>query len=101
LVRAQDARAESRPSATASGKGHTPDGPFLVKPYLQLGHAPAVGKLVLMWHAADVDADWSVAYRPGPGTRWEAAKAPAARRVAVGAIEPHRVYHAALTGLEP
>ena len=76
------------------------DGPFLVKPYLQLGHAPAAGKLVLMWHAADADADWAVEYRPGPGTRWQAAKAPAARRVAVGGIEPHRVYHAPLTGLE-
>ena len=101
LVRAQDARAESRPPATVPDKAHTPDGPFLVKPYLQLGHEPAVGKLVLMWHAADADAAWSVAYRPGPGTRWEAAKAPAAHRVAVGGIEPHRVYHAALTGLEP
>src|SRR5262245_19842532 len=59
-----------------------PEGPFLVKPYLQIGHTQVPGKLVLMWHAEDVDADWAVEYRPGPGTRWQApAKAPSARRV--------------------
>jgi hypothetical protein len=86
---------------TARPKVPVPDGPFLVKPYLQLGHTQATGKLVLMWHATDSDADWSVEYRPGPGTRWQAAKAPAARRVAVAGIEPHRVYHTPLAGLEP
>ncbi len=110
IARAQDAtpdatkaRAKTSPAATTEIKVYTPDGPFLVKPYLQLGHTQATGKLVLMWHAtdADVDADWSVEYQPGPGTRWQAAKAPTARRVVVSGIEPHRVYHTALTGLEP
>ncbi len=93
--------AKASRAATSTVKRRAPDGPFLVKPYLQLGHAPAAGKLVLMWHAADADDDWSVEYQPGPGTRWQAAKEPTARRVAVSHIEPHRVYHAALTGLEP
>ena len=77
-------------------------GPFLVKPYLQLGHAPAPGALQLLWHAADADADWSVEYPIG--RRPPVAKAdepPTSRRVAVAGIEPHRVYRAALTGLEP
>jgi hypothetical protein len=77
--------------------------PFLVKPYLQLGHTHLPGKLVLLWHAADAsrDVDWTVEYRPGPGARWQTAKAPSALRVAVAGIDPHRVYHVALTGLGP
>ena len=44
-------RAESGKSSKAIAKA--PEGPFLVKPYLQLGHTQAAGKVVLMWHAAD------------------------------------------------
>ena len=62
--------------ASTGAKTLAPDGPFLVKPYLQLGHTQTTGKLVLIWHAADADADWSVEYRPGPGTRWQAGRGP-------------------------
>ncbi len=91
----------------------TPDGAFLVKPYLQLGDAPAVGaaeRMTLLWHAGDEDAPWSVEVRPaatqaagqtaGDGG-WRKADAPAMRRVAVPGIEPHRVWSATLTGLAP
>ena len=100
---AKAARAEEKASraATAKAKVPAPEGPFLVKPYLQLGHTQAPGKLVLMWHAADADADWTVEYRPGPGTRGRPPRPLGASRVAVAGIEPHRVYHAPLTGLEP
>jgi acid phosphatase type 7 len=78
------------------------DGPFLVKPYLQPGHTVAAGKVVLMWHAADTDAPWSVEIRPAADRPWQAVdKAPSASRIAVPNIEPHRVYHLSLTGLEP
>jgi 3',5'-cyclic AMP phosphodiesterase CpdA len=77
------------------------DGVFLVKPYLQLGHAPVKGMLLLLWHADDADADWSVEYRPGADRPWRKAEAPSVRRVAVAGIGPHRVYRAALTGLVP
>jgi hypothetical protein len=78
-----------------------PEGPFLVKPYLQLGHTQAAGKLVLMWHAADVDTPWTVELRTRPDAPWQAtAKAPSAHRVAVPTIDPHRVYRVPLTGLE-
>jgi acid phosphatase type 7 len=107
LVRAQEAtvkaaKAQERTSqATAAGThADAPSGPFLAEPYLQLGHTQAPGKLVLMWHAADVDAAWSVEYRPGPGTRWQVGAA-VGRRIAVAGVEPHRVYHATLSGLEP
>ncbi|MHB1559117.1 MAG: metallophosphoesterase [Isosphaeraceae bacterium] len=109
LLLAQDARSQDAPRASANSPraatnkaaAHAPDGPFLARPYLQLGSAPAVGKLELMWHAADTDAEWSVAYRAGPGARWQGAETPLARRVAVVGIEPHRVYRVPLTGLEP
>ncbi len=89
---AADPPINSTRTATIKARPQASDGPFLVKPYLQLGYTQAVGKLELLWHAADLDADWSVEYRPGPGTRWQATKAPAARRVAVAGIDPHRVY---------
>jgi len=79
----------------------TPEGVFVVKPYIQLGHAPAPGTIQLLWQAADTDADWSVEYRAGVGRRWQKAENPTARRVAVAGIEPHRIYRAALAGLEP
>jgi hypothetical protein len=86
---------------TARAESGAPGSPLLVKPYLQLGHTQAPGKLVLLWHSTDADATWGVEYRPGTGRRWQTAEAPAFRRVGVVGIEPHRVYHLALIGLEP
>ena len=37
---------------------------------------------------------------PGADRPWQAAKAPSVSRVAVAGVEPHRVYHLALTGLQ-
>jgi hypothetical protein len=78
-----------------------PEGPFLVKPYLQLGHTPAPGTLQLLWHTIDADADWSIAIQSAAGRPWRKGDTPASRRIAVAGIEPHRVYRAGLTGLEP
>jgi acid phosphatase type 7 len=88
------------PKAKAKPKRKAPVGPFLVEPYLQLGHTQAPGKLVLHWHAPDADAAWAAEYTKGPGQPWQAAKTPSAIRVAVAGIEPHQVYHVALTGLQ-
>jgi hypothetical protein len=77
------------------------DGAFIAKPYLQIGRTPAAGTLQLLWHAPDTDADWSVEHRAGADGPWKKAEAPGLRRVAVAGIEPHRVYRAAVTGLEP
>jgi len=110
LVRAQD-EAPRKPDAATSHKktdksprdaSSVPAGPLLVKPYLQLGHKPAAGKVVVAWHATDVDAVWSVETRTRADGAWQAVdKTPSAQRVAVPGIEPHRVYHVALTGLQP
>ena len=96
VVCAQDAT-RNAPSAGAKA----PAGPFLVKPYLQLGHTPAPGSLVLLWHAGDADAAWAVEYRSGAEPTWQQASVATARRVAVAGVEPHRVHRAVLSGLEP
>jgi acid phosphatase type 7 len=108
LVAAQDATTKTKAQATpeptakaAKAERKAPDGPFLVKPYLQPGHSVAAGKVVLMWHAADSDATWTVDTRAAADRPWQAvAKAPSFVRVAVPTVEPHRVYHLSLTGLE-
>lgn len=76
-------------------------GPFVVKPYLQLGHTQVEQQLELVWLATDVGTSWVVDYRAGTGRGWQTALAPTFRRVAVDGIEAHRVYHVALGRLEP
>jgi hypothetical protein len=82
-------------------KAPAPVPPFVTKPYLQLGHQPAPGTVVLVWHAADIDANWAVEYQPGTATRWQPANSPSPRRIAIAGVEPHRLYQVALTGLQP
>jgi hypothetical protein len=77
-----------------------PESALLVKPYLQLGYAPARGTLQLLWHGADTDIDWSVEYRLREDKPWARVEAPSFRRVAVGGVEPHRVYRATLLNLD-
>lgn len=78
-------------------------GPFVVKPYVQLGDPEdprRLDGLSVLWHAEDVDADWKVEYRTADGQPWRAAE-PRSRRIAVVSQPPHRVYRAALRGLTP
>jgi acid phosphatase type 7 len=77
------------------------DRTFIAKPYLQIGNHPAPGSLQLLWHAADAESDWSVEHQTNAASEWRKADTPSSRRVAVADIEPHRVYRAALTNLEP
>jgi 3',5'-cyclic AMP phosphodiesterase CpdA len=79
----------------------TPEGVFLVKPYLQIGRMPAADSLQLLWHADDADASWVVEYRNKGAATWRKAELGEPRRVAVEGVAPHRIYRAALTGLEP
>jgi hypothetical protein len=79
-------------------------GPFLVKPYLQPGDVPGLvadGTIQVLWQADDIDANWAVECRPGAGKPWLPVAAPTVRRIAVPGVPPHRLYHAALAGLEP
>ncbi len=99
-VKTHDGAALKTPKAKAKQKRKAPAGPFLVKPYLQLGDTQTPGMLVLHWHTPDVDAAWTAEYRAGTGRPWQAAQAPSANRIAVAGIEPHRVYQVALRGLQ-
>jgi hypothetical protein len=82
----------------------TPQGTFLVKPYIQLGDAPALTspeRLDVLWHTSDVGAEWRVETRGMGDELWVSAATPAARRVAVAEIAPHRIYRTTITGLAP
>ncbi len=74
---------------------------FIAKPYLQIGRQPSAESLQLLWHVADVNADWSVEERNASSGAWKKTSVPIYNRVAVAGIDPHRVYQAKLTGLLP
>lgn len=81
------------------------DSVFLVKPYLQLGDPAASrsgpGDLALLWQTDDREALWSVEVQAGPDQPWRKVATPTLRRVAVSGIAPHRIYRAAIDGLDP
>ncbi len=72
---------------------------FIAKPYLQIGRNPSPETLQLLWHVADVDANWAVEIKANDKAAWVKMAAPTSVKVAVANIAPHRIYHAALTGL--
>jgi hypothetical protein len=90
---------------------------FIEKPYLQIGGAATSADLVLLWHTANEEAQWKVEVKSG--SSWRTAgvpsstvvQAPAGKPIAAAAgkkappppgpaIEAHRVYRSALTGLK-
>jgi len=82
----------------------TSDRTFLFKPYLQLGDAPKLAnpeRVEVVWHTADIDADWWVEVRPTPDAVWVRTPKPKARRVLLESVEPHRIYHVPIGGLVP
>lgn len=77
---------------------------FLVRPYIQLGDNPRLSdseNMALLWHSWDRDADWRVHVKLRNSEEWRAMSAPRMRRIAMPAVEAHRVYQAALVGLTP
>ena len=81
----------------------TPNPPFLVQPYVQLGNAPSLSdkeQLLVLWHTVDVDAKWHVDYRV-EGKGWKKADVDQERRIEVSAIPAHRVFSAHLKDLAP
>jgi len=76
-------------------------GPFLATPYLQLGEDPDSPGLTLLWHADDVDEEWSVEVRGVDDDHWQPAGVPSYRPVILDGVERHRVYRSVFPGLAP
>ena len=83
-------------------------GPFLVEPYLQLGDARNLQQsetMALLWQTPDESGDWAVEVKWSAGKVktpiWRKTAAPSSRRIAVEGVEPHRVWRATMTGLQP
>jgi len=74
---------------------------FIAKPYLQIGRQPTPTSLDILWHVANVNADWSVEEHNAGSTAWVKTPAPVYTRIAVKGIDANRVYTAKLTGLTP
>lgn len=78
------------------------DGPFLIKPYVQLGEKPSPTCLQICWVTADTDAKWSIEYRTQPGeASWMPAEKLELRRIDLEGVTPRRVYRATLEKLVP
>jgi 3',5'-cyclic AMP phosphodiesterase CpdA len=92
------------PVAFLFSQAPSPDGPFLEKPYLQLGNAPKLSNpesLMLLWHAAPELTGWTVEVRTSRDAAWRAMDEPAATSVNAPGIPPHVVYRTRLMGLAP
>jgi len=76
-----------------------PEELFIAKPYLQIGREPSAQSLELLWHTADVNADWVVEQQNKAKDKWIKASACVYNVVAVANIPPHRVYKSKFTGL--
>ena len=57
--------------------------------------------MVVTWHAADEQAQWSVEYRKDGQSTWQTTKSPAWNVVAVESVSPHRVYRVRIRDLAP
>lgn len=71
---------------------------FITKPYIQIGDHPTTQSLQILWHADDINADWSLEYLNAKNI-WTKSESIRFNRVAVKGIQPHRVYHATVAGL--
>ena len=57
--------AQEKTRETPRAEVKLPEGSFVVKPYLQLGHSPRPGCLRPVWHTDLIDAEWAADYRYG------------------------------------
>lgn len=81
-----------------------PVGPFVVKPYVQLGdhadmHDPE--RMELDWETPPDGAAWTVRWRSRAEAPWSAEVAAEAHEVRVARVAPFEQWHATLDGLPP
>ena len=50
---------------------------FIAKPYIQIGRQPTPTSLDILWHVADVNADWAVEVHNTGSTAWVKTPVPA------------------------
>jgi acid phosphatase type 7 len=104
MFKALRALALLAPVAFLVGQTVAPDGPFLEKPYLQLGNSPQPSSpesLMLLWHTSAEAGNWGVEIKTSKDASWRAMDKPAATSVNAPGIPAHLVYRSLLKGLVP
>jgi predicted phosphodiesterase len=89
---------------TTAGDPASPNSPFIVEPYLQLGDAPFTGNpvtMTLMWHADSAKANWEVDVKPAGKPAWTPMRTVQSRKIAPPGFPAHRVYEVTLGELTP
>jgi 3',5'-cyclic AMP phosphodiesterase CpdA len=92
------------PVAFLLGQTGAPDGPFLEKPYLQLGNSPQPSSsesLMLLWQTSAAPGNWGVDVKTSKDASWRTMDKPAATSVNAPGISQHLVYRSLLKGLVP
>ena len=97
------ARSDDQPAPAPPAAAPVLDGPFTIKPYLQIGAEPAPDRLNLLWGTPDAGSnlDWQVEYQTGTSQQYRSAGPITDRTVNVEGMTPHRVFRVTMTGLEP
>ena len=84
MFKALRALALLAPVAFLLGQTSAPDGPFLEKPYLQLGNSPRLSSpesLMLLWHTSAEAGNWGVEIKTSKDASWRAMDKPATTSV--------------------
>lgn len=74
---------------------------FAKKPFFEWEQQrPGADRLgAVVWHAADLDAEWKVLYHLSDDSRWHTAAAKVTSLVHSDFLTRHRIYNAELSGL--
>jgi hypothetical protein len=74
---------------------------FAKKPFFEwMRQRPEAGRYgAIIWHTADLDAEWKVVYHPNNDSRWRTAAAKVTSLIHSDFLTRHRVYNAELSGL--
>lgn len=74
---------------------------FAKKPFFEWEQQPprADPRAAIVWHTADLDAEWKVLYHLCDDPRWHTAAARVTRLVHSDFLTSHRIYNAELSGL--
>ena len=88
-------------SACFAQENNSSSSVFVAMPYLQIGNHPSTQSMQILWHTANVNADWVVEYKNALSDKWLKSVDQTYTTVAVKGTAPHRVYHASLKDLIP